>query len=182
MAHANDCSSKIFFRNQFQLNYFLEVKGNSLKSRFWRKLAIYLPPIDSYYQCMATYMYDNTKCNSFQPFFSGMLSVQSSLSLGADTNDVMKVNGDHVVANGQPIESGCWLSPLLVSMAIYILQTCPIHSRYVRRGRGLHEVKAAKEFFVTPSDTLVMECQEAEFVQKMLNAKNSPMYGGDDSS
>lgn len=112
----------------------------------------------------------------------GMLSVQSSLSLGAATNDVVKVNGDHVVANGQPIEGGCWLSPLLVSMAIYILQTCPIHSRYARRGRGLHKVKAAKEFFVTPSDTLVMECQEAEFVQKMLNAKNSPMYGGDDSS
>lgn len=100
--------------------------------------------------------------------------MQSSLSLGADTNDVVKVNGDHVVANGQPIEGDCWLSPLLVSMAIYTLQTCPIHSRYVRRGRGLHEVKVAKEFFVTPSDTLVMECQEVEFVQKMLNAKNSP--------
>lgn len=30
--------------------------------------------------------------------------MQSSLSLGADTNDVVKVNGDHVVANGNQLK------------------------------------------------------------------------------
>lgn len=104
----------------------------------------------------------------------GMLTVQSLLSLGEDANNVTKVNGDHVVANGQPIESSCWLSPFLVAMGTYILQTCPIHSRYLRRGLGLHNVKPATEFFVTPSNTLVMERQEVEFVQRILNAKNSP--------
>ena len=48
-----------------------------------------------------------------------------------------------------PIEKGYWLHPTLVTMAAYLLHTCPIHSRYVRRGLGEHKVKPAKEFFVS---------------------------------
>ena len=81
--------------------------------------------------------------------------------------------GDHVIDNNQPIKSSCWLNPSLVAMATYILHTCPIHCRYVRRGRGQHKVKGANEFFVAPNKILVMESKEVEFLREMSSAQNS---------
>ena len=75
--------------------------------------------------------------------------MQSLLSLGEDMDGDVNSNRDHVIENGQPIESNCWLNHNVVAMATYILNTCPIHCRYVRRGRGQHNAKTAKEFFVT---------------------------------
>lgn len=79
----------------------------------------------------------------------GNLYVQSLLCLGQDVNGVTTANQDHVIKNEQPIECDYWLSPSLVAMAAYVLNTCPIHSRYIRRGRGEHKVKAVDEFFIT---------------------------------
>ena len=75
--------------------------------------------------------------------------MQSLLGLGQDVNGVTTGNHDHVIEKEQPIESDCWLNPNLVAMAAHVLNTCPIHCRYVRRGRGEHKVKAVEEFFIT---------------------------------
>ena len=69
--------------------------------------------------------------------------MQSLLGLGQNVNGDITRNQDHV------IENGCWLNPSLVAMAAYVLNTCPVHCRYVRRGRGEHKVKAVEEFFIT---------------------------------
>ena len=69
--------------------------------------------------------------------------MRSLLSMGEDNRKV------HVIKIDQPIENDCWLQPGLVTMATYVLHTCPIHTRYVRRGLGEHSVKAAKEFYVS---------------------------------
>ena len=69
--------------------------------------------------------------------------MQSLLSLGQNVNGDITRNQDRV------IENGCWLNPSLVAMAAYVLNTCPVHCRYVRRGRGEHKVKAVEEFFIT---------------------------------
>ena len=78
--------------------------------------------------------------------------MQSLLGLGLDVN--MTNNQDHVIDNGQPIEFDCWLNPNLVAMAAYVLNTCPIHCRYVRRGRGEHKVKTVEEFFITSKQVI----------------------------
>ena len=76
--------------------------------------------------------------------------MQSLLGLGQDVNGVMTSNRDHVIDNEQPIKCDCWLHPSLVALATYVLNTCPVHCRYARRGRGEHKVKAVEEFFITP--------------------------------
>lgn len=58
-------------------------------------------------------------------------------------------NQDYVIENEKLIDCNCWLNPSLVAMAAYVLNTCPVHCRYVRRGRGEHKVKAVEEFFIT---------------------------------
>lgn len=82
--------------------------------------------------------------------------MQSLLCSEKDLNDVMTSNQDHVIENEQPIECNCWLNPSVVAMAAYVLNTCPIHCRYVRRGRGEHKVKAAKEFFITSKKVIAV--------------------------
>lgn len=81
--------------------------------------------------------------------------MQSLLGLGQDVNGVTTANQDHVIKNEQPIECDYWLSPSLVAMAAYVLNTCPIHSRYIRRGRGEHKVKAVDEFFITSKQVMI---------------------------
>ena len=75
--------------------------------------------------------------------------MKSLLCLGENLSQNVTSNEDHVIENDQPIGSNCWLSPRVVAMAAYVLNTCPIHCRYVRRGRGKHSVKAENEFLVT---------------------------------
>ena len=75
--------------------------------------------------------------------------MQSLLGLGQNVNGKITSNQDHVIENEKTIEDNCWLNPSLVAMAAYVLHTCPVHCRYVRRGRGEHKVKAVEEFFIT---------------------------------
>lgn len=82
--------------------------------------------------------------------------MQSLLGLGQDVNGVTTANQDHVIKNEQPIECDYWLSPSLVAMAAYVLNTCPIHSRYIRRGRREHKVKAVDEFFITSKEVIMV--------------------------
>ena len=70
------------------------------------------------------------------------------LSMGEDIRDVNQIN----IAT--PNENACWLGPSMVAMATYILHTCPIHGRYVRRGRGEHIVRPKEEFFLSPKQVL----------------------------
>ncbi|KAL9950322.1 hypothetical protein ACROYT_G042806 [Oculina patagonica] len=79
----------------------------------------------------------------------GNLSVQSSLCLGENLNSNVTSNRDHVMEYDRQMESICWLNPRMVATAAYVLNTCPIHCRYVRRGRGKHIMKTENEFFVT---------------------------------
>lgn len=81
--------------------------------------------------------------------------MKSLLAMGKDA-----IEG-YMIKTDPPIESDCWLHPSLVTMATYILHTCPIHSRYVRRGLGEHRVKPAKEFFVSRKqvkEKLIVSC------------------------
>ena len=80
--------------------------------------------------------------------------MQSLLDLGQDSNGATISNQDHVIENEQPTECYCWLNPSLVAMAAYVLNTCPIHCRYARRGRGEHKEKAVDEFFITSKQVL----------------------------
>ena len=75
--------------------------------------------------------------------------MQSMLGLGQNVNGDMTSNQDRVIENEKAIECNCWLNPSVVAMAAYVLNTCPVHCRYVRRGRGEHKVKAVEEFFIT---------------------------------
>ena len=75
--------------------------------------------------------------------------MQSMLGLGQNVNGDMTSNQDRVIENEKAIERNCWLNPSLFAMAAYVLNTCPVHCRYVRRGRGEHKVKAVEEFFIT---------------------------------
>jgi len=105
-----------------------------------------------------------TPCNNYNLSFSfvGNLTVQSLLGFGQDVNGVMTSNQDRVIENEQPIECDCWLNPSLVAMAVYVLNTCPVHCRYVRHGRGEHNVKAVEEFFITSKQVnngALIECE-----------------------
>jgi len=71
------------------------------------------------------------------------VAVESLLSMGEDSIK------DHVIKVNPPVENDGWLHPDLVTMATYILHTCPIHTRYVRRGLGEHRTKGAKEYFLS---------------------------------
>ena len=75
--------------------------------------------------------------------------MQSLLGLGQNVNGKITSNQDHMIEKEKTIEDNCWLNPSLVAMAAYVLHTCPVHCRYVRRGRGEHKVKAVEEFFIT---------------------------------
>ena len=75
--------------------------------------------------------------------------MQSLLGLEQNMNGDITSNQDYVIENEKLIDCNCWLNPSLVAMAAYVLNTCPVHCRYVRRGRGEHKVKAVEEFFIT---------------------------------
>ena len=75
--------------------------------------------------------------------------MQSLLGLRQNVNGKITSNQDHVIENEKTIEGNRWLNSSLVAMAAYVLNTCPVHCRYVRRGRGEHTVKAVEEFFIT---------------------------------
>lgn len=70
------------------------------------------------------------------------------LSMGEDIRDVNQIN---IAA---PNENACWLDPSMVAMATYILHACPIHGRYVRRGRGEHSVRPKEEFLLSQKQVL----------------------------
>lgn len=58
-------------------------------------------------------------------------------------------------------------------MAAYVLNTCPIHSRYVRRGRGKHVVKAENEFLDTKTGNSI-EFKDASFSCEILRQESCP--------
>ena len=68
--------------------------------------------------------------------------------MGEDIRDVNQIN---IAA---PNKNACWLDPSMVAMATYILHACPIHGRYVRRGRGERIVRPKEEFFLSPKQVL----------------------------
>ena len=43
-----------------------------------------------------------------------------------------------------------------VAMALFILQKCPVHSRYLRQGVGEHKIPLADEVLVTPSQVCAL--------------------------
>ena len=79
----------------------------------------------------------------------GSVAVESLLSMGEDSIK------DHVIKVNPPVENDGWLHSDLVIMATYILHTCPIHTRYVRRGLGEHRTKGAKEYFLSSKQVRV---------------------------
>ena len=68
--------------------------------------------------------------------------------MGEDITDI------NVINMAKPIENVFWLNPSMVAMATYILHTCSIHSRYVRRSRGEHIARPKEEFFLSSKQLL----------------------------